>query len=135
MLYNLPRNDQRSAKTSQTSLMDLSLAIGTPYGSLRTFVSPHKKSGEIRIFVIVSSSSVISKGLEAAKFYTKLIYDGQRCASSPSDRSSPIPHLECKISLVSALDLCTNQQRPTGTPGCNIFRTWRRRAEITYCVL
>ena len=26
--------------------------------------------------------------------YIKLIYDGQRCASSPSDRSSPIPHLE-----------------------------------------
>ena len=34
---------------------DLSLAIGTPYGSLRTFVSPHEKSliCEIRIFVII----------------------------------------------------------------------------------
>ena len=27
--HNSPRNDQRSAKTSQTSLTDLSLAIGT----------------------------------------------------------------------------------------------------------
>ena len=31
---------------------------------------------------------------EAANFYNKLIYDSQRCALSPSDRSSPIPHIE-----------------------------------------
>ena len=44
MLYNSPRNDKRSAKTSQTSLTDLSLAIGTAYESRHTFVSSHEKS-------------------------------------------------------------------------------------------
>ena len=44
MLYNSPRNDQPSAKTSQTSLTDLSLAIGTAYESIHTFVFSHEKS-------------------------------------------------------------------------------------------
>ena len=52
---NCPTNRNEATKTSQTSLTDLSLAIGTPYGSLRTFVSPHEKSliCEIRIFFII----------------------------------------------------------------------------------
>ena len=55
MLYNSPRNDQRSAKTSQTSLTDLSLAIGTVYESKHTFLSSHEKSliRDFRIFVII----------------------------------------------------------------------------------
>ena len=52
MLYNSPRNDQPSAKTSQTSLTDLSLVIGTAYESIHTFVFSHEKS-LIRIFVII----------------------------------------------------------------------------------
>ena len=56
MLYNSPRNDQPSAKTSQKSLKDLSLAIGTAYESIHTFVFSHEIS-LIRIFVINSSSS------------------------------------------------------------------------------
>ena len=43
---------------------------------------------------------------EAANIYTKLMYGGQRCASSPSDRSSCIPCLERKY-----LDPCTDQQK------------------------
>ena len=55
MLYNSPRNDQPSAKTSQTSLTDLSLAIGTAYESIHTFVFSHEKSliRDFRIFVIL----------------------------------------------------------------------------------
>ena len=55
MHFNLPRNDQRSAKTSQTSLTDLSLVIGTPYES---FVSSHEKLliPDFLIFVIILSS-------------------------------------------------------------------------------
>ena len=55
MLYNSPRNDQPSAKTSQTSLTDLSLAIGTAYESIHTFVFSHEKSliRDFRIFVII----------------------------------------------------------------------------------
>ena len=55
MLYNSPRNDQPSAKTSQTSLTDLSLAIGTAYESIHTFVFLHEKSliRNFRIFVII----------------------------------------------------------------------------------
>ena len=66
MLYNSPRNDQPSAKTSPTSLMDLYLTIGTAYESIHTFVFSHEKSliRDFRIFVIIiillssSSSSV-----------------------------------------------------------------------------
>ena len=55
MLYNSPRNDQLSAKTSQTSLTDLSLAIGTAYESIHTFVFSHEISliRDFRIFVII----------------------------------------------------------------------------------
>ena len=43
-INNALQNDQRSAKTTQTSLTVLSLAIGTPYESIHTFVSSHEKS-------------------------------------------------------------------------------------------
>ena len=52
MLYNSPRNDQLSAKTAQTSLTDLSLAIGTAYESIHTFVFSHEKS-LIRDFLLL----------------------------------------------------------------------------------
>ena len=60
MLYNSPRNDQPSAKTSQTSLMDLSLAIGTAYESIHTFVFSHEISliRDFRHHIFSSSSSV-----------------------------------------------------------------------------
>ena len=55
MLYNSSRNDQPSAKTSQTSLTDLSIAIGTAYESIHTFVFSHEKSliRDFRIFVLI----------------------------------------------------------------------------------
>ena len=59
MLYNSPRNDQPSAKASQTSLTDLSLAIETAYESIHTFIFSHEKS-LIRDFRISSSSSYSS---------------------------------------------------------------------------
>ena len=82
----------------------LSPAIGTAYESRHTFVSSHEKSliCDFRIFVIIFffflfllllQLTIVGRS-EAANCYTKLIYDGLRCASSPSDRSSPIPCLE-----------------------------------------
>ena len=97
MLYNSPRNDQPSAKTSQTSLTDLSLAIGTAYESIHTFVFSHEKS-LIRIFVILLLLLLPQGSVKPLIFYTKLIYDGQRCASTPSDRSCSHPTSRVKIS-------------------------------------
>ena len=114
MLYNSPRNDQPSAKTSQTSLTDLSLAIETAYESIHTFISSHENSliSDFRIFVIIFFFFFFSKRPSASQetvkpqiFIPQLIYDGQRCASTPSDRSCSHPTSRVKIS-----GLCMNQQ-------------------------
>ena len=78
-LYYSPRNDQPSAKTSQTSLTDLSLAIATAYESIHTFVFSHEKS-LIRLHHLLSSSSSSSSSsvkrlagkCEASNVYTKI---------------------------------------------------------------
>ena len=76
-LYNSPRNDQPSAKTSKTSLTDLSLAIGTAYESIHTFVLSHEKSliRDFRIFVISSSSS------SSSYYYSSVSLEG-RCEAA-----------------------------------------------------
>ena len=98
MLYNSPRNDQPSAKTSQTSLTDLSLAIGTAYESIHTFVLSHEKSliRDFRIIVIIFSKRprASKEGVKPLFFYqtdlrwSEVCIDPKRSFLLPSHVSS-----------------------------------------------
>ena len=94
-------NTSITPQTSQTSLTDLSIAVETPYGSKHIF-RLSMRNHSYAIFEFSSSFSSSSSSVnylaprEAANFCTKLIYCCQTCASSPSDCSSCIPHLERK---------------------------------------